>query len=114
MCHAITVATTAYMGRCWQICSSVCCTVVWQPRGEPQDPSPGTGEEAGSEAIRCMKTQLLTIETHLVLRLKALVPFVVHFMHVVPKADGCDRLHAVGDCMDTRLGTSSTHRMCLQ
>ena len=54
MRYAITVATTAYMGRCWQICSSVCCTVVWQPRGEPQDPSPGTGEEAGSEAIGCI------------------------------------------------------------
>ena len=62
----------------------------------------------------CMKTQLLTIETHLVLRLKALVPFVVHLLHVVAKSDGCDRLHAVGDCMNTRLGTSSTHCMCLQ
>ena len=46
--------------------------------------------------------QLPMIETHLVFRFKALVPLVMHLLHMVSETGGCNGLHAVCDCMDYR------------
>ena len=70
---------------------------VWQPHGEPRDLSPGTGVGGREQRVRridtvanrFIKSQLLRMRgTHLVFRFKALVPLVVHLLHVVSETDG--------------------------